>query len=105
MPTITFILKDGRHQMVDADIGVNLMLTATFNGIPGIEGACGGYCSCATCHVYVESHHRLPAISDDEESRLRGTAAQRNKKTSRLACQIVMTPELDGLVLRIPDRQ
>jgi 2Fe-2S ferredoxin len=105
MPTITFILKDGSRQMVDADIGVNLMLTATFNSIPGIEGACGGYCSCATCHVYIESQHRLPAIADDEESRLQGTAAERNKKTSRLACQIVMTPELDGLVLRIPDRQ
>jgi 2Fe-2S ferredoxin len=105
MPTITFILKDGSRQMVDADLGVNLMLTATFNSVPGIEGACGGFCSCATCHVYVESHHRLPAIAADEESMLKGTAAERNRKTSRLACQIIMTPELDGLVLRIPDRQ
>jgi 2Fe-2S ferredoxin len=105
VPTITFILKDGSRQTIDAEIGDNIMQVATFNSIPGIDGACGGFCSCATCHVYVESAHQLPAIAEDEETMLQGTAAERNKKTSRLTCQIIMTEGLDGLVLRIPERQ
>ena len=105
MPKITFILKDGSHQQVDADTGINLMQVAVFNNIRGIEGACGGFCSCATCHVYIESPHSLPAIAADEAAMLEGTAAERNKKTSRLACQIIMNDSLDGLVIRVPDRQ
>lgn len=105
MPKITFILKDGSRRDLDADSGVNAMQVAVFNNIPGIEGACGGFCSCATCHVHVESQHPLPPLSDDENSMLDGTAAKRNKKTSRLACQIMLAPELDGLVLRVPEKQ
>jgi ribosomal protein L3 glutamine methyltransferase len=88
----------------DADGAENAMQLATFNNISGIEGACGGFCSCATCHVYVESAHSLPSPTAEEENMLGGTAAKRGKN-SRLACQIRITPALDGLVLRIPDRQ
>jgi 2Fe-2S ferredoxin len=77
---------------------------ATFNNVRGIVGACGGFCSCATCHVYVESSHALPPPAADEESMLAGTAAKRGKN-SRLACQIRITPAIDGLVVRMPDRQ
>ena len=105
MPTITFILKDGTRHMVDAEPGSNVMQTAVINNIRGIEGACGGFCSCATCHVYVESGHTLPPIAADEESMLEGTAAPRDKKTSRLGCQLQIPPALDGLVVRVPDRQ
>ena len=105
MPTITFILKDGSRQTVDAEPGSNVMQTAVFNNIRGIEGACGGFCSCATCHVYVESGHALPPIAADEESMLDGTAAPRHKKTSRLSCQLQITDAIDGLVVRVPDRQ
>jgi 2Fe-2S ferredoxin len=104
MTTITFILKDGSRRSVDADSEDNLMQVATFNSVPGIEGACGGFCSCATCHVYVESAHALPPPATDEESMLTGTAAKR-EKNSRLACQIRITPALDGLVVRMPERQ
>lgn len=104
MITITFILKDGSRQSVDADGEASVMQVATFNNIRGIEGACGGFCSCATCHVYVESGHALPPPAADEESMLAGTAAKR-AQNSRLACQIRITPELDGLVVRMPDRQ
>jgi 2Fe-2S ferredoxin len=104
MTTITFILKDGTRQSVDADGEENLMQVATFNNARGIEGACGGFCSCATCHVYVESSHALPPPAADEESMLAGTAAKRGKN-SRLACQIRITPAIDGLVVRMPDRQ
>ena len=104
MTTVTFILKDGSHRTVDVDQEENLMQVATFNGIPGIEGACGGFCSCATCHVYLESSHVLPPPAADEISMLEGTAAKR-ESNSRLACQIKPGPHLDGLVLRMPDVQ
>jgi 2Fe-2S ferredoxin len=111
MSTITFILKDGSRRMVDIDDHPNAMQEAQVNNIPGIEAACGGFCSCATCHVYVESAEHLkgpralPPPAPDEAAMLGGTAAQRDKKTSRLSCQILLSPALDGLVLRIPDRQ
>ena len=105
MTAITFILADGSRRIVDADGSANAMQVATFHGIPGMEGACGGYCSCATCHVYVESNHALPRITAEEENMLGGTAAKRDRKKSRLACQIVLGPHLDGLVLRLPATQ
>jgi 2Fe-2S ferredoxin len=89
---------------VDAEVGSNIMQVATSNGIPGIEGACGGFCSCATCHVYVESSHALPPPKDDEHNMLEGTAAER-KKNSRLGCQIVLTDAMNGLTLRMPGAQ
>lgn len=104
MTSITFVLKNGNCQTVDVESEANLMQVATFNSIPGIEGACGGFCSCATCHVHVESAHALPPPAADEERMLSGTAAKR-RRNSRLACQIRITPELDGLVVRVPDRQ
>ena len=104
MITITFILKDGTRHSVDAESEANVMQVATFNGVPGIEGVCGGFCSCATCHVYVESAQALPPPAADEESMLAGTAAQR-EANSRLSCQLKLSPELDGLVVRIPERQ
>lgn len=104
MITVTFILKDGSRQTLDAEESETIMQLATGNGVPGIEGACGGFCSCATCHVYIESSHPLPPIADDEEAMLAGTAASR-EVNSRLGCQIRLTPELDGLVVRIPERQ
>jgi len=102
--TVTFILRDGSRHSVDADGEANVMQLATFNNLRGIEGACGGFCSCATCHVYVESDTTLPAPATDEDSMLAGTAAER-LPTSRLACQLKVGPEIDGLVLRMPDRQ
>ena len=104
MTSITFILKDGSRHSVDADSEANVMQVATFNNIRGIEGACGGFCSCATCHVYVESAHALPPPAAAEESMLAGTATKR-LKNSRLACQIKVGPEIDGLVLRMPEAQ
>lgn len=104
MTTITFILNDGSHRSVDADGEDNVMQVATFNNVRGIDGACGGFCSCASCHVYVESPHALPPPAADEASMLAGTAAKR-ERNSRLACQLKLAPELDGLVVRMPDAQ
>ena len=106
MPTITFIDPGGRHERVDAGEGESAMIAATRHGITGIVGECGGNAMCATCHVYVGEDWlgRLSAIGDEEDALLDGAAAER-LANSRLSCQIRITPELDGLVLRLPDRQ
>ena len=106
MPIITFIHREGRQERVDAADGASAMLAATRHGISGIVAECGGNAMCATCHVYVDESWiaRLPAISDEEDALLDGAAAER-LSNSRLSCQIKMVGELDGLVLRLPDRQ
>ena len=106
MPTITFIGPDNRSERVEADIGESAMLAATKHGLDGIVAECGGNAMCATCHVYVDDRwiDRLPAMSEEQDALLDGTASDR-LPTSRLSCQIKVEPELDGLVLRLPARQ
>ena len=106
MPTVVFDLPDGRSISVEAPTGMNLMRASTLHGIAGIVGECGGALSCASCHVIVDEadRPRLPAISDNEDQMLDCTAAPRGPN-SRLGCQIVMTPELDGLRVRVADPQ
>ena len=106
MPNITLIASDGTQIALDVAVGESMMLAATQNGVTGIAGDCGGVMSCATCHVYVEEPYlsRLPAPDSDELSMLEFTAAERLPE-SRLSCQIRMTSELDGLVVRLPDSQ
>lgn len=106
MPQIHFVHPDGRRESLDGAAGYSLMQVATQNGIDAIVAECGGNAMCATCHVYVDEAWlaRLPPMSDDEDALLDGAAADR-LSTSRLSCQIKLTPELDGLVVRLPDRQ
>jgi 2Fe-2S ferredoxin len=106
MPTITFIHPDGRAEPVEAESGDSAMRAAIVHGIDGIVAECGGSLVCATCHVYVEdtSIGRVGPVGDDEDELLDGAAAER-QAGSRLSCQIKITPELDGLVLRLPERQ
>jgi 2Fe-2S ferredoxin len=81
------------------------METALANGIDGIIGECGGFAMCATCHVYVESlDTALPPIEEAENHMLESTAEVR-RPNSRLSCQIISGSHLDGLVLRLPERQ
>lgn len=106
MPRIIFILADGTQRTVDAVVGDTAMLAATRNNVPGILGECGGACSCATCHVYVDDAWagRLPAPGPFEQELLPHTAAER-RPNSRLGCQIDLTMALDGLVLHMPAAQ
>jgi 2Fe-2S ferredoxin len=106
MTSIIFIHPDGRNERIEASEAESAMLAATSNGIDGILAECGGNAMCATCHVYVDESWlgRLPAMGSEEDALLDGAAAER-RPTSRLSCQIKLTPELDGLVLRLPDRQ
>ena len=106
MPIITFILPDNRSENIEADIGESAMQVATLHGIDEIVAECGGNAMCATCHVYVDDNWvgRLAAMSDEEDALLDGVAAER-QPNSRLSCQIKIEQELDGLVLRLPERQ
>jgi 2Fe-2S ferredoxin len=106
MTTITYIQKDGSPRTVEAAPGANVMETAIVNNIRGIDGECGGCCSCATCHVYVDETWlaRLPAPDDMEQEMLEAVAAER-RATSRLGCQIVISDALAGLVIAIPEHQ
>ena len=106
MPVITFIHPNGVSERVEAGDGESAMLAANKHGLDGIVAECGGNAMCATCHVYVDDAWltRLPPMADEEDALLDGTAAER-RANSRLSCQIRLAAELDGLVLRLPERQ
>jgi 2Fe-2S ferredoxin len=106
MPSIHFVHPDKRSEPVKAAVGDSVMQVATGHGIDGIVAECGGNAMCATCHVYVDDSWiaKLAAMSAEENELLDGVAAER-RPNSRLSCQIKVTPELDGLVVRLPDRQ
>ena len=105
MPNILFIEHNGTEHRVQAEVGVNLMQVATDNMVPGILGDCGGACSCATCHGYVDPAwlDKIEPRSEPEEMMLDG--ALHTESNSRLMCQITMKPELDGIVVRLPVSQ
>jgi 2Fe-2S ferredoxin len=101
MPKMTFVERDGTERVVDAPLGLSVLEVAHKHGID-IEGACEGSLACSTCHVIVDPgwYGRLSEATEDEEDML--DLAFGLQATSRLGCQIVMTPELDGLVVRLP---
>ncbi|MCY1284804.1 Ferredoxin-6 [compost metagenome] len=105
MPKVIFIESSDVQHSVEAPSGRSLMQIAVDNMVPGIDGECGGACSCATCHVYVDPawQERLPPRSGDETFMLEGASAV--GESSRLSCQLKMREEWDGLVLRIPATQ
>lgn len=106
MPDVTYVHTDGTRETVAAETGASVMTTAIANGIEGIVAECGGSMMCATCHVYVDAAflHRLPEKSVAEDEMLDSTSSERTER-SRLSCQIKMTPELDGLVVYLPETQ
>jgi 2Fe-2S ferredoxin len=101
MPKMTFIIRDGSRREVDAPIGLSVLEIAHRNDID-IEGACEGSLACSTCHVIVDPEwfELLKDATDDEEDML--DLAFGLTQTSRLGCQIIMTEELDGLTVRLP---
>ena len=105
MSQVHFISFDGVRRSIESAVGENLMRAATDNGVPGIDGDCGGQCACATCHVFVSAPwaERLPLMQTKEHEILDFTNERR--ETSRLACQIIMTPELDGIEVHMPEGQ
>lgn len=101
MPKMTFIQPDGKRVEVEAPVGLSVLEIAHKHGID-IEGACEGSLACSTCHVIVapDWYGKLTAAKPDEEDML--DLAFGLTKTSRLGCQLIMTPALDGLVVSLP---
>ena len=105
MPKITYIEYNGKEHIVDVPIGLSVMEGAVQNDIPGIDADCGGGMACATCHVYINDEwlDKLPTKEDGEEDML--DMAFEPKQNSRLSCQLIVSDELDGLVVNIPSKQ
>ena len=105
MPKITYIEHNGKKHTVDVANGLSIMEGAIQNNIPGIDADCGGAMACATCHVYVKEDwlNKLPKKEDGEEDML--DMAFEPKKNSRLSCQLIVSNELDGLIVSIPSKQ
>ena len=103
MARMVFIFPDGARREVDAPIGDSVLDIAHANGIDRLEGACEGCMACSTCHVIVDEawFSKLPESSEEEDDIL--DLAYGLTATSRLGCQVVVTAELDGLVVRLPD--
>ena len=103
MPVIHYQMLDGSVRSIDAANGRNLMEIAILNNVRGVDGECGGCCSCATCHVYVDERYldKLPEPDEMENELLEGVASER-RSTSRLGCQVIVCDALDGMQVGIP---
>tara|TARA_B100000575_G_C23111894_1_gene642361 strand:- start:495 stop:818 length:324 start_codon:yes stop_codon:yes gene_type:complete len=106
MVKITYIEFNGTEHIVDVETGMTVMEGARDNNIPGIEADCGGACACSTCHVYIDESwvKKIPEKEDMEEDML-DFAYSPDENLSRLTCQIEVTDELDGLIVRMPEKQ
>lgn len=105
MPRVTIIEFNGTEHHIDAPDGTTVMQAAVNAMVPGILADCGGACSCATCHCYVDDtwFARLPEPESTEREMLE--CALEPRDNSRLSCQIRVTPQSDGLVVRLPQTQ
>ena len=105
MSKITYQDTKGNSKTIDVENGLTVMEGAIQNDIPGIDADCGGAMACATCHVYVEEKwfNKIPKAEDAEIDMI--DMAFEPKKNSRLSCQLVVTNELDGLVVTTPEKQ
>ena len=105
MSKITYIDYQGNSKTIDVENGLTVMEGAIQNDIPGIDADCGGSMACATCHVYVEEKwlDKIPKVEDAEVDMI--DMALEPKKNSRLSCQLIVSNELDGLIVRTPEKQ
>ena len=105
MAKITYVEFDGTEHVIDVKPGLSVMEGAVKNNIPGIDADCVGACACATCHVYVDEAWaaKTGEKSAMEESML--DFAENVQDNSRLSCQIKVSDDLDGLVVRMPESQ
>ena len=105
MPKITYVDQKGESKTIDVENGLTVMEGAVQNNIAGIDADCGGSMACATCHVYVEDSwlNKIPKAEDAENDMI--DMAYNPKKNSRLSCQIIVSEELDGLIVTTPEKQ
>jgi 2Fe-2S ferredoxin len=105
MARITHIQHDGTENVVEAEPGMTVMEAAVRNSIPGIAAECGGACACATCHVYIDEAWREATGRPEQMEEDMLDFAFDVRAESRLSCQIKVSDALDGLVVRIPEKQ
>ena len=105
MPKITYIENNGKSHTIEIANGLSVMEGAVQNNIPGIDADCGGSMACATCHVYVKEEwfNKLSKKEEGEEDML--DMAFEPKKNSRLSCQLMVSDQLEGLVVNLPEKQ
>ena len=105
MPKITYKDSQGGNKTIEVDNGLSVMEGAIQNEIPGIDADCGGSMACATCHVYVDDIwlDKIPKAEEAEVDMI--DMAFEPKKNSRLSCQIIVSDELDGLIVTTPEKQ
>ena len=105
MAKITYIEHDGKPHTIEVANGLSVMEGAVQNNIPGIDADCGGSMACATCHVYVKEEwfNKLPKKEDGEDDML--DMAFEPRKNSRLSCQLMVTDQIEGLVVNLPEKQ
>ncbi len=105
MPKITYIDDIGNKKTINVESGLSVMEGAIQNNIPGIDADCGGGMACATCHVYVKEEwfNKLIKAEDAEQDMI--DMAFEPKKNSRLSCQLIVSDELDGLIVTTPSKQ
>ena len=105
MTKIKYIEHNGKSHTIDVANGLSVMEGAVQNSIPGIDADCGGSMACATCHVYVKEEwfDKLPKKEDGEEDMI--DMAYEPNKFSRLSCQLIVSDELEGLVVNLPEKQ
>lgn len=102
MPQIIVTARDGEKHVIEAELNQTLMEVIRDSNIGGMDAICGGCCSCATCHVYVDPQFisKLPPVSEDEDILLDGSN-HRKPEVSRLSCQIRVSESLSGIELEI----
>ena len=105
MPKITYKDKQGNSKTLEVEKGLSVMEGAIQNNVPGIDADCGGSMACATCHVYVEEKwfNKLSKAEEAEVDMI--DMAYEPKKNSRLSCQLIVSDELDGLIVTTPQKQ
>ena len=105
MTKITYVEHSGKLHTIQVQNGLTVMEGAVQNNISGIDADCGGSMACATCHVYVKEEwfNKLPQKEEGEEDML--DMAFEPKKNSRLSCQLIVTDQLEGLVVNLPEKQ
>lgn len=105
MSKLTFVEFNGTEHAVEIDAGLSLMQLAVDNCVPGIDADCGGSCACGTCHVILESSWSAASGEPSEDETQMLDLTPEREASSRLACQITVSDEMDGMVVRLPEFQ
>lgn len=105
MPVVTYVSHNGEINEVEVASGTSVMQGAVDNMLDGMVAECGGSCSCATCHCYVDEAwlDKIPGADEMEKDMLE--CVLEPQENSRLSCQVIVTDELDGLVIKLPESQ